>query len=217
MNLKTVGVKLWMNEWFTHRTVGVFFFPNPWIKIRFDFWFSCFYIRFHGDHARTRAHLLTLLPVLVWYQNEQFKVLQWSVSSLTLQQWFRLAVHFDSCYREADAGEDSPARLLLLLSDSQSCLCWDTWWLKWWQWKILRSLPGMYLWVRTGCDLRALCEPQERGVSGGWKKKLVVRAEAPCGHITCLPVLVDHTVERDSGDVSSAGGTHFFAFVFFTL
>lgn len=53
--------------------------------------------------------------------------------------------------------------------------------------------------------------------NGGWKKKLVVRAEAPCGHITCLPVFVDHTVERDSGDASSAGGTHFFAFVFFTL
>lgn len=127
---------------YTHTTVGVFFYLNLWIKIHLALSFDCCVFTFVSTVTTPKPELQPFSSAhpalrLVWYQNKQFKVEQWSVSSLTLQPWFRLAVHFDSCYCEADAGEDSPARLLLLLSDSQSCLCWDTLWLKWWQWQIL--------------------------------------------------------------------------------
>lgn len=132
-------------NWFlfyTHTTVGVFFYLNLWIKINLALSFDCCVFTFVSTVTTPKPELQPFSSAhpalrLVWYQNKQFKVEQWSVSSLTLQPWFRLAVHFDSCYCEADAGEDSPARLLLLLSDYQSCLCWDTLWLKWWQWQIL--------------------------------------------------------------------------------
>lgn len=127
---------------YTHTTVGVFFYLNLWIKINLALSFDCCVFTFVSTVTTPKPELQPFSSAhpalrLVWYQNKQFKVEQWSVSSLTLQPWFRLAVHFDSCYCEADAGEDSPTRLLLLLSDSQSCLCWDTLWLKWWQWQIL--------------------------------------------------------------------------------
>lgn len=127
---------------YTHTTVGVFFYLNLWIKIHLALSFDCRVFTFVSTVTTPKPELQPFSSAhpalrLVWYQNKQFKVEQWSVSSLTLQPWFRLAVHFDSCYCEADAGEDSPARLLLLLSDYQSCLCWDTLWLKWWQWQIL--------------------------------------------------------------------------------
>lgn len=127
---------------YTHTTVGVFFYLNLWIKIHLALSFDCCVFTFVSTVTTPKPELQPFSSAhpalrLVWYQNKQFKVEQWSVSSLTLQPWFRLAVHFDSCYCEADAGEDSPARLLLLLSDYQSCLCWDTLWLKWWQWQIL--------------------------------------------------------------------------------
>lgn len=127
---------------YTHTTVGVFFYLNLWIKINLALSFDRCVFTFVSTVTTPKPELQPFSSAhpalrLVWYQNKQFKVEQWSVSSLTLQPWFRLAVHFDSCYCEADAGEDSPARLLLLLSDSQSCLCWDTLWLKWWQWQIL--------------------------------------------------------------------------------
>lgn len=75
---------------YTHTTVGVFFYLNLWIKINLALSFDCCVFTFVSTVTTPKPELQPFSSAhpalrLVWYQNKQFKVEQWSVSSLTLQ------------------------------------------------------------------------------------------------------------------------------------